>query len=435
MLRKSIKFIIIRIIDLIFLNMPNFLFDFCFNFIYSYNKNYALSLIKKFPLNKLTQSDNAFAKQYHILTNAESEVFKVHVVDEERYEQARTSDVYEVTKNNFITLRKHEIAIYCFPNARIRAKSDIVKIEGNVYWDKANRPEFAMTIPGDIDFISIDKLSRKIVTFEEKIIRRFDSGFSLCGVNTDTWSHFIFSYLPKLIALDELKLGSRLSLFVPFKILENNKELISFVINYVNNNKDLEIVYVDDDEVIECAKLYYCNAIGYLCDHSTYVHPSSIFMSDYGAKAIQKVSNRMYPLIKISQPRKLYIGRGAGRNLFNAAEVEKYFISNGFEIVRPHLMTLEEKINVFGNATHICGPTSSGFANMIFCRNKIKVLGFINFARCFDTFFSGLSYSSGLNHEILFMTGHEEVNNNINNSYFIELDRIIECCNSIKFLD
>ena len=194
-------------------------------------------------------------------------------------------------------------------------------------------------------------------------------------------------------------------------------------------------MYIGEDEVIECAKLYYCNAIGYLCDHSTYVHPASIFISDFGVKAIQKVSSRIYPLIKVSQPRKLYIGRGVGRNLFNATEVEKYFISNGFEIVHPHLMTLEEKINIFGNASHICGPISSGFANIIFCRNKIKVLGFVNFARCFDPILGGLSYAGGLNHVVLMITGHEEVNNNINNSYLIELEKIVECCQEVSFLE
>lgn len=424
-----------KVIEIAFRYMPDFLSNLCFNLIYTYKKDFALYLIKRLPFNKLAQFNQAVVKQYHILTTAESAVYKVHLVDEERYEQARTPDVYEVTKNNFVTLRKHEIAIYCFPNARIRAKSDIVKVGGNVYWDKSNRPEFAMTIPGDVDFISIDRLSRKIVTFEEKIIRRFDSGFSLCGVNTDTWSHFIVSYLPKLITLDGLKPESKLSLFVPYKMLDNSKDLISFVIDNISNNKELEVVYVDDDEVIECAKLYYCNAIGYLCDHSTYLHPASIFVSDFGAKAIQKVSSRIYPLIKIAQPRKLYIGRGAGRNLYNATEVENYFILNGFEIVHPHLMTLEEKIDVFGNASHICGPGSSGFINIIFCKNKIKVLAFINFARCFDPILNGLACASGLNHEILFITGHEEVNLNINNSYLIELDKIIACCKEFSFLE
>lgn len=414
--------------------MPANLLDVCLGLFYSYKNSYAYRILTKLPLNILIHSNCNFVNRYHILTNAESAAYKVHLVDEERYEQVRTPDVYDVTKDNFVTLRKHEISIYCFPDARIRAKSDIIKIGKNAFWEKANRPEFAQTIPVDSDFISIDKEKRNLISFEEKKIRHFDSGFSLCGVHTNTWAHFIISYLPKLIALDEFNSGEKLSIFVPRNMLENNKDLVLFVMYKINTNKEFEIVFVDDDEIIECSKLYYCNAIGYLCDHSTYVHPASACISDYGAKAVQKVSSRIWSTVKISQPRRLYIGRGAGRNLFNAAEVEKYFIQNGFEIVHPHLMTLEEKIQTFGNASHICGPVSSGFANMIFCKNKVKILGFFNFSRCFDPFISGLSFAGGFNHEILFITGHEEVNINLNNSYLIELDKIITCCEKTRYL-
>jgi hypothetical protein len=392
-------------------------------------------MLTNFAFNKLIHSQCGLVKKYHILTNAEAAAYKVHLVDEERYEQVRTPDVYEVTKDNFVNLRKHEIAIYCFQNARIRAKSDIIKIGANVYWEKANRPEFAQTIPVDSDYISIDKVNGSLLLFEEKKIRHFESGFSLCGVHTNTWAHFIISYLPKLIALDKLNLVSKLSLFVPSKMLDNNKDLIIFVLNNINAKNDVEIVYVEDDEIIECTKLYYCNAVGFLCDHSTYVHPASSCISSFGAKAVHAVASKIWSTVKVSQPKKLYIGRGAGRNLFNASEVEKYFIDKGFEIVHPHLMSLDEKINTFGNATHICGPVSSGFANIIFCKEKVKVLGFFNFARCFDPFISGLSYAGGFNHEIMFITGYEDVNDNINNSYLIELKRIIECCREVKYFD
>jgi hypothetical protein len=429
------KKISLNIAVFVFKYLPKYLLTICLGVVYSYKSKYAYSILSKIPQRKFIDSNVAFVNKYHILTNVESVVYKVHLIDEERYEPVRTPDVYDVAKNNFVTLRKHEIAIYCFPNARIRARSDIIKIGQNVFWEKANRPEFAQVIPVDSDFISIDKIARDLISFEEKNIRHFDCGFNLCGVHTNTWAHFIISYLPKLIALDEFNPSSKLSLFVPSKMLENNKDLILFTIKNVIANTQLEIVYVDDDEVIECTKLYYCNSIGYLCDHTTYLHPASSCISIYGAKAVQKVSNRIWSTIKTARPRKLYIGRGAGRNLYNATEVEKYFIENGFEIVHPHLMTLEEKIITFGNASHICGPVASGFANMIFCKNKVKILGFFNFARCFDPFISGLSFAGGFNHEILFITGHEEVNNNINNSYLIELDKIISICKETQYMD
>lgn len=424
-----------NLIIFMLLMMPANLLDIFLRILYLYRSSSAYAILIKLPFNKLIFCNCDFIKKYHILTYAESNFFKKHMIDEERYEQVRTPDVFGITKDNFLILRKHEIAIYCFPNARIRAKSDIIKFGKYAFWEKANRPEFAQNIPVDSDFIAIDKMSRDVVSFEEKNIRHFDSGFSLCGVHTNTWAHFIISYLPKLIALDEFNLGSKLSLFVPSKMLENNKDLIIFVLKNINTKNEVEIVYVEDDEVIECANLYYVNAIGFLCDHSTYVHPTSSSISNFGAKAVQRVASKIWSTVLISKPRKLYIGRSAGRNLFNAILVEKYFVDNGFEIVHPHLMSLDEKINTFGNATHICGPVSSGFANMIFCKDKVKILGFINFSRCFDPIFSGLCYAGGFKHDVMYLTGHEEVNNNVNNSYLIELDKIISCCQDIKYFD
>ena len=430
-----IKKIAHNLINFTSLKVPANLLGIFLNILYIYRSSYAYSILIKLPFNKLIICNCDFVKRYHILTYAESMLFKKHMLDEERYEQVRTPDVYGITKDNFVTLRKHEIAIYCFPNARIRAKSDIIKVGENVFWEKANRPEFAQTIPVDSDYISIDQVNRKLLSFEEKNIRRFNNGFSLCGVHTNTWAHFIISYLPKLIALDEFNLGSKLSLFVPSNMLENNKDLILLVLNNINTKNKVEIVYVEDHEIIESSNLYYCNAVGFLCDHSTYVHPASACVSSFGAKAVHTVARKTWSTVKVSQPRRLYIGRGPGRNLFNALEVEKYFIENGFEIVHPHLMSLEEKINTFGNATHICGPVSSGFANMIFCKEKVKMLGFFNFARCFDPFISGLCYAGGFNHDVMFLTGYEEVNNDVNNSYLIQLDRIISCCQDIKYFD
>ena len=425
----------LNIIVIVLKNLPNSLLRITVDYLCSNNGYYSKKILFKTPFNKLVDSKSSYVKKYHILTDIESSAYKVKVIDEERYEKVRTPDVYEVSKDNFVTLRKHEIAIYCFQDARILAKSDIIKMGEAVFWEKANRPEFAQTLPLDSDFILIDKLGREVICFEGKGIRYFDNGFNLCGVHTNTWAHFIISYLPKLIALDQVDVSSKLSLFVPRNILDNNKDLILLLLSNLNLNEKLAIVYVDDDEVVECRNLFYCNAIGYLCDHSTYVHPSSSCISAYGAQAVHKVSSYLWPLVKVSQPRKLYIGRGAGRNLYNAAVVEKYFSDKGFEIVHPHLMSLEEKIHTFGNATHICGPVSSGFANLIFCKSEIKILGFFNFARCFDPFISGLSYAGGFNHEITFLTGFEDVNSNINNSYLIELDKIIECCENIKYLD
>jgi len=396
---------------------------------------FAYKILINVNLKKLIILNLYFVKKYYVVDESQIKSLKVVILDEARYEKMRTPDVYGVMINNSFTLYKHEIAIYRFQNAKFRAKSDIIKIQENAYFEKVDRPEYALTIPVDSDFINFDPLSRILIAFEEKKIRKFEIGFNLCGVHTNTWAHFIISYLPKLLALNKIKVGSNFALFVPRNILENNKDLINLAIENILQDKDVELIFVDDDETIECSVLYYCNAVGYLCDHSTYIHPAGTCISEYGAKAIHQFSSSLWKSIKSTPQRKIYIGRGKGRNLFNATQVENYFIQNGFEIVHPHLMTLKEKIDVFGNASHICGPASSGFANFIFAKNKVKILAFFNFARCFDPFLSGIIYGGEFKHDLLVLTGHEEVNTNVNNSYYIELEKIVACCNETDYFN
>ena len=435
MTKANTKKIIRYVMGIILKVMPMRILDLFFTPLYSFNPDWVYKASTNLSYCKLVKSRKSFFGKFRLLSDSELVSYRDCLIDPEAYEDVRSPDIYGFSKNNFTTLRKHEISIYCFPNAEIRAKSDVIKVGGYAFWEKARRPEFAQTIPVDSDFIAIDSMRDNIIAFEQKKARNFSMGFSLCGVHTNTWAHFIISYLPKIIALKRITVGSTIALFVPNNMLQNNKDLIELLLNERFDSNEVELIYVSDEEVIKCAKLYYCSAIGFLCDHSTYVHPASSCISSFGAKAIHGVAEILWAKVGVSEPKKIYIGRGAGRNLFNAAEVEKYFIRNGFEIVYPHLLSLQEKINVFGNATHICGPVSSGFANIIFSREQVKVLGFFNFARCFDPFISGLNYAGGFGHQITFLTGYEDVNYNINNSYFIELDRIIECCEEIKFFD
>jgi len=414
---------------------PKYLIFYFVNLVYLMGSRHAFNILRRTPLAKIENLPYQFVSRHHILTQLESSAYKVLVLDEERYESIRTPNVYQLVNNNFLTLNKREIAIYCFPNAKIRAKSDIVKIGNNVFWEKANRPEFAQVIPADCDYLAIEKINGNVTTFTGKTTRHFGVGYNLCGVHTNAWAHFVVSYLPKLISIRDFFNDPVLKIFVPNNILQNNKDLIYFTIENLISKIKIEIIYVDDDETIECSQLYHCSDINYLCDHTKYMSPASSCISIYGAKAIHEVANRIWLNINNTNLRKLYIGRGSGRNLINASEVEDYFLYNGFEIIHPHLMTLEEKINIFGNASHIVGPVSSGFANFIFSKNKIKILGFSNFTRAFDTFISGLNSSGNFNHELMVITGDEEVSSDINNSFYIELKKIKIYCEQANYFD
>lgn len=78
----------------------------------------------------------------------------------------------------------------------------------------------------------------------------------------------------------------------------------------------------------------------------------------------------------VSGRRRLYVVRRnpAYRRLINDDEVERFFLSRGFESVCPDDMSLAEQIEAFSRAEVIAGPTGAGFANMVFAPRDATVI-------------------------------------------------------------
>jgi hypothetical protein len=386
-------------------------------------------------LEKLELLKCDFIKKSHILSVLESAEFKYQVIAEESYESVRTPDIFTITKNNFVNLRQAEICLYLFENASFYPKSDIINVNNRVFWEKANRSEFSQMIPMDSDFIAIDFPEKYLYHFVAKKVQKFNVGFSLCGVHTSAWGHFLLSYLPKIMTLTHVKDSESAVLILPKNMHQHHREMIDLFLEAHFIDRKIQIKCVEDDVVVHCERLFYCNAVGFLSDSGMLVSPASSSISKYGSEVTAGFLKFLHGRVPSSRPRKIYIGRGGGRNNTNAVEVEAYFQAKGFETVYPHLLSLTEKIEIFGNATHICGPVSSGFTNMIFSRNKVKILGFFNYARAFDPFISGLNHAGKLGHEIMFVTGYEPASHYINNSYYIGLDKVLAACDEMSYLD
>lgn len=412
---------------------PSLILTFSFNILYKLSDKLTIKILRQVPLKKLGKIKCYFIKKSRIISTSEAKKFRHHIIADEEYESVKTPNIFNISKNNFVTLRREEISLLLFENASFSPKSDIINLSNGVYWQKANKREFSQMLPADDDFLNFDIVNKEVYSIIKDKAENFDTGFSLCGVHTGAWAHFILSYLPKIKSLSLI--NEQCVLIIPKNMHAHHLEIIELYLSINLPDVKIQIKEVEDDNVIHCKKLYYCNTINYLNDHAYIIHPADTCISKYGSKVIASFLKPLHLKVIKSEPKKIYIGRGSSRNLTNALEVESYFKSNGFKIVYPHLLSLSEKIQIFGNATHICGPVSSGFANFIFCKNKVKILGFFNYARSFDPFISGLNYAGELGHEILFITGYEPPSPLINNSYFIELDDIKLACNEIDFLN
>jgi capsular polysaccharide biosynthesis protein len=111
---------------------------------------------------------------------------------------------------------------------------------------------------------------------------------------------------------------------------------------------------------------------------------------------------------------KIYLGRSAGRNITNAAEVEAVFRRHGFAIVNPAQLSFAQQVDMFRTARCIAGPIGAAFANLVFAAPGALVLGIVSpFAVQFSAFaslatFAGCRYVAVPGQHDAFRPGHED---------------------------
>ncbi|WIE80439.1 glycosyltransferase 61 family protein [Curtobacterium sp. MCSS17_016] len=78
-----------------------------------------------------------------------------------------------------------------------------------------------------------------------------------------------------------------------------------------------------------------------------------------------------------STPQKLFVTRGRTAETpgpRNASEVETFFATRGFEVVDVDAVSVEERVDLFGNAAVVAGFAGGGMYNMLFAEHLEKVI-------------------------------------------------------------
>ncbi len=78
-----------------------------------------------------------------------------------------------------------------------------------------------------------------------------------------------------------------------------------------------------------------------------------------------------------STEKRIYVARGnARRSIYNEAELMDRLSSEGYEIIEPHRMSLQEQAEAFSMADYVLGSHGAGLANIAFCKPDTKLLEF-----------------------------------------------------------
>ena len=364
---------------------------------------------------------NKFKYETHNLRyNWDSNVYST--IKKDTWETVNLSEIYQVTQGIHFRAFYPAIHLYKFSNASIFTYSDMVIENDDVMWDKAYFPTFSKTFPRDKNLLSYSNDVVKIKKYKEITIR--GKCFSLTGTYAYIWSHFVLQYVSKLFLANKMGIiDENTIILAPHYEDVHLQKIVEAYINKLG----AKIVYLEKNIKYVCDELYYIPTTCSTPNVCKYLLPQDYVMPEITKQAIKE--SLVLPYLSFRDDKKNYklylVRRNGARKLLNWKEVEAFFDSEGFIFVEPHKLSLEEKIELFSNASIIVGPFSSAFTNIIWCKSNCKVLMLSNHPRTVESSFCELGDIANVS--MMYLTGDDTEKNNPHSDFYIDIKKVREC--------
>jgi hypothetical protein len=341
------------------------------------------------------------------------QVFPAGVVD------VHLPRVHQLCDGGNVRLCHPACSIYRISNAIQHPISSVIRIENAAIFEKTNRLAANKEIFLDQD-IQACELGTIYLRNPENIIK-VGSAFSLLGVHAWHWAHFLVQFLPKLIF--SRRQIQAVGTIVVQKYLDSHiMELIRY-----NISDSVKIIEINKNEYADFDEMYFCSEVAYLCDHANYSSVSDDVIPKITRQVVARTLNEFSDNCVVSESMvdstHIFIAFDGNRGAVNAAEVEFFFKQKGYVVVRPHLLTLKQKVQIFSKAERVVGIASSGMTNLFFCKKQVNVLMFINYERAFDTYMSQF-FDEYPNLNMSFYVGQRVGKPDINSAYFLDLNSL-----------
>ena len=268
--------------------------------------------------------------------------------------------IYEITNGRLYTDRIHDTAAI-IENKIIKGPSFQLRTtnEGKIYDD-------------DID---------KNIVFTKgtpRILRKLNGNvLSLLtggGGNNNYW-HWLYNVLPRLKILREQHELSKIDYFL-FPSLDQKFQ-----------NETLDNLNIPQRKRISSVKFRHLKA------DKLIIIDDPILVTGNATEDIQHIPIWVLEWLKSNflkdkrseNKRRIYIDRSNSgitdkedRFVINENEVRNYLIKNNFTPVKLHEISFNEQINIFNSAEFVVGLHGAGFANIVFCPPKTKIIEFRN---------------------------------------------------------
>lgn len=352
--------------------------------------------------------------------------------DNGKVESLYFPSIYNLSIGGEIKVFTKGIQVYEFKEVSFSMNSDFIRFSDNtIYCDKLNRYESIFNKFGDIDFVN--QTNNVINLLDYKKFLYFDYVIHMTGCFSKVWTHFLVQIYPKLEYLNLIPKSQKATVILPVDI---DNHIIQLIQNYVVEFENISIVLAENSTLIKCKKVFYVSIDTWLGDIGLLPSMFHIKISDSTTSFIFNQINKLHEKNRqsiskkiINSNKKIFIGRTGKRNIENYAQVLNFFESLGFIEIFPHLLSFEEKVQLFSNAEFITGPASSGFANIIFCRSQPKVLSLTNLSRHDDLFLTKFTKHLGINFQTLL--GKEKTPGYPDSNYYIDMVDLKNCFSSL----
>ena len=185
----------------------------------------------------------------------------------------------------------------------------------------------------------------------------------------NNYSHWLLDIVPKIIILS---------------LVYNLKNIDYFYFSKLNRfqKETFKILKLNSTKIIDSKSNKHClikNLI--FCTHPHYHRGTFSFAHSNIPKWIINYLRKIFLAVaskRIQKCKKIYIDRSDSQynhcKIINDLEIKNYLKKKGFKVIRLSKHSLKEQISIFKNCNYVIGPHGAGFANLIFCKRKTKVL-------------------------------------------------------------
>ncbi len=189
--------------------------------------------------------------------------------------------------------------------------------------------------------------------------------------------HFLLEILPRLFVLKDKAMELKLII---------NKNIPSFVKEYIDLFGFKEIVYIQDNEIAKVENIIF----------PTYLSRGLAYNEIVMKEMALWLREKLYDTNFTNAPEKIFISRDNAkyRKTINEEEVFSFLQKKGFVKFNLDEPNIKAQVNFFKNAKYIIGSHGAGFSNLIFSQNCKTVLDiihenhpqdcFYNLSNCFD---------------------------------------------------